>query len=74
MISIDTEGRHPSTKEIAKFFSYHHLSGEARYTSQIIYEVACEMIDTYPDTPELVAGLRKLLEAKDCFVRVSLDL
>ncbi|NDU74057.1 hypothetical protein GWI34_15625 [Actinomadura sp. DSM 109109] len=26
-----------------------------------------------PDGPELTAELRKLLEAKDCFVRASLD-
>ena len=25
------------------------------------------------DGPELTAGLRKLLEAKDCFVRAALD-
>jgi hypothetical protein len=27
------------------------------------------MIYQLPDGPELIAGLRKLLEAKDCFVR-----
>lgn len=27
------------------------------------------MIRELPDGPELTAGLRKLLEAKDCFVR-----
>lgn len=27
-----------------------------------------------PKGPELTAGLRKLLEAKDCFVRAALDL
>lgn len=26
-----------------------------------------------PDGPELTAGLRKLLEAKDCFVRAAVD-
>ena len=26
-----------------------------------------------PDGPEKSAGLRKLLEAKDCFVRAALD-
>jgi hypothetical protein len=29
------------------------------------------MISTLPDGPELTAGLRKLLEAKDCFVRAA---
>jgi hypothetical protein len=30
------------------------------------------MIVELPDGPELTAGLRKLLEAKDCFVRAAL--
>ena len=29
------------------------------------------MIETLPDSPELTAGLRKLLEAKDCMVRAA---
>jgi len=32
------------------------------------------MIEALPDGPELSAGLRKLLESKDCFVRAALDL
>jgi hypothetical protein len=32
------------------------------------------MADTLPEGAELTAGLRKLLEAKDCFVRSALDL
>jgi len=31
------------------------------------------MIRVLPDGPELTSGLRKLLEAKDCFVRAALD-
>jgi hypothetical protein len=31
------------------------------------------MLQTLPPGPELTAGLRKLLEAKDCFVRAKLD-
>jgi hypothetical protein len=34
--------------------------------------LAEEMIRVLPDGPELTAGLRKLLEAKDCFVRAAL--
>ena len=30
------------------------------------------MQDTLPDGPEKTAGLRKLLESKDCFVRAAL--
>lgn len=31
------------------------------------------MDELLPDGPEKTAGLRKLLEAKDCFVRAALD-
>jgi hypothetical protein len=39
------------------------------------YSTAKVMLDAFliPDGPELTAGLRKLLEAKDCLVRASLD-
>ncbi len=33
---------------------------------------ARKMIENLPDSPELVAGLRHLLEAKDCFVRAAI--
>ena len=31
------------------------------------------MIEELPDGPELTVGLRKLLEAKDCFVRAAIE-
>ena len=34
-------------------------------------EVAHRMNNTLPDGPEKAAGMRKLLEARDCFVRAS---
>lgn len=36
-------------------------------------ELADRMVERLDDGPELTAGLRKLLEAKDCFVRAALD-
>lgn len=67
------ENRHPSTQSIAQFFTYEHLPPHLRAVSQIFSEVATDMIETLEDSPELTAGLRKLLEAKDCFVRAALD-
>jgi hypothetical protein len=61
-------GRHPGTASIARRFQYEHLSGQARTYSQMFCELAEEMIIALPDDPELVAGLRKLAEAKDCCV------
>lgn len=67
------DGRHPGTVQIAQHFSYGHLpEGKLRTTSAQCSDLAFAMIATLPDGPELTAGLRKLLEAKDCFVRAAL--
>lgn len=65
---------HPSTEAVLRFFSYDHLpEGELRDTSQACAELAQDMVDSLPPGAELTVGLRKLLEAKDCFVRAALD-
>jgi hypothetical protein len=70
---MDMENRHPATREIFQWFSYHHLpEGIMQDTSHSIYLLAKDMIDILPDGPELTTGLRKLLEAKNCFVRQAL--
>ena len=39
-----------------------------------LHQVAITMVNSIPnDNQELTTGLRKLLEAKDCFVRASLQ-
>lgn len=68
----DLSNRHPSTQQIAQFFTFEHLAENLRAPSRACAELAQEMIDTLPDGPELTTGLRKLLEAKDCFVRAAL--
>lgn len=65
--------RHPATQQIAKHFSYDHLKTPLRGVSQQCHDLAEQMVLQLPDGPELTAGLRKLLEAKDCFVRAALD-
>jgi hypothetical protein len=37
------------------------------------HELAKRMVEAAPQGPELTTGLRKLLEAKDCFVRASME-
>jgi len=65
--------RHPSVGSIAQFFEYDHLpSGLPRDLSANCATVARYMLSELPDSPELTAGLRKLLEAKDCFVRAAI--
>jgi hypothetical protein len=66
--------RHPGTQHFEKLFGYSHLpEGLLRDTSAACNSLACAMVRTLPDGPELSAGLRKLLEAKDCFVRAALS-
>lgn len=66
--------RHQSVQDICKYFTYAHLP----LPQQAIVEPICSTIDIIlaqvPDGPEVTVGLRKLLEAKDCFVRASLNI
>ncbi len=68
----DTQGRHPATSGLLRFFAYSHLPESLQATSRPCALLAEEMVNALPDSPELSAGLRKLLEAKDCFVRAAL--
>ena len=65
--------RHPATEHLRQYFAYGHLKTPQKGISAASSELAELMISEIPDGPELTAGLRKLLEAKDCFVRASLD-
>ena len=67
--------RHPSTTHLLQYFTHAHLpAGPLRDASSQLGCVARDMAAKLPDGPELTAGLRKLLEAKDCFVRAALDI
>lgn len=57
---------------IMKYFEYAHLPPHLQEVSKPIGELANLMNDQLPDGPEKSAGLRKLLEAKDCLVRARL--
>lgn len=66
-------GRHQSTQQIVRWFSYEHLpQGNPRHVSAMCAAMAVQMLAVLDDGPELTAGLRKLLEAKDCFVRAAI--
>ncbi len=50
-----------------------HLSaGLPRKVMRLFMRTAAELDKEVPDGPEKSAGLRKLLEAKDCLVRASI--
>ncbi len=57
---------------ILKFFEYAHLPAHLQAVSKPVGDLARQMDEQLPDGPEKSVGLRKLLEAKDAFVRASL--
>ncbi len=58
--------------EIMQYFAYDHLPENLQKISKPICELAEKMNEDLVGCAETSAGLRKLLEAKDCFVRASL--
>lgn len=60
--------RHPATQHFADLFAYDHLPPYLRAVSKQCHDLAVWQIEALQDGPELSAALRKLREAKDCFV------
>lgn len=60
----------PSTT--IKYFAFGHLPAHLQEVSKPIGELAELLEQSLPDGSEKSAGMRKLLEAKDCFVRAKL--
>ena len=63
--------RHPSTEQIVRWFDTSHHDADLKRVSEPFKELADKLLDELPDSPELTAGLRKLLESKDCAVRAA---
>ena len=57
-----------------KYFAHAHLPPKLQAVSKPVGLLAELLEKQLPDGPEKSAGMRKLLEAKDCFVRVALDM
>lgn len=64
-------GRHPATEQLLEFFAYDHLPPHLAAVSRPFADLAQSLLSVLPDSAELTAGLRKLLEAKDCAVRAT---
>lgn len=64
---------HPATEAILQYFEFDHLPPKLQDISEPFHRLAHNLAE-HPDLdgPEITAGLRKLLEAKDCFVRAAL--
>ncbi len=59
-------------EHLLQFFSSDHLPEHLRRVSWDCSELAVKMALALPRNPETTVGLRKLLEAKDAFVRSAL--
>jgi hypothetical protein len=57
---------------ILKYFECSHLPPNLQPLAGLFRDMAMHLEDVTPDGPEKSAGFRKLLEAKDCFVRAKL--
>lgn len=60
--------------DILKYFKYDHLPQKLQHFSKHFHDLAHKMSEELPNNAETSAGLRKLLEAKDCFVRSSMEI
>lgn len=69
---MDRSGEFKPDTPIMKHFAYKHLPESLQKISKPICELAEVMDNGLIDSPEKSVGLRKLLEAKDCFVRASI--
>jgi hypothetical protein len=69
---MDTTGRHPGTVAVARWFGWEHLLPDLQPISKGCHDLAEQMLQRIPDDPELVIGLRHLLDAKDAFVRAAI--
>jgi hypothetical protein len=58
---------------LMQFFKFEHLPAHLQEPSRSCAELAKKIDESLPETAEKTAGLRKLLEAKDCFVRALLE-
>lgn len=61
------------TYPILKHFSFEHLPVELQRYSKPCAVLAVTFARDLPPGPEVSAGLRHLMEAKDCFVRAALE-
>lgn len=58
---------------LMRWFEYSHLPEKMQQISKPICELALNLDAILEECPEKTAGLRKLLEAKDCLVRAQIE-
>jgi hypothetical protein len=71
---LEIDRRHPATQQQMRWLAPNpNLIGTARRIAREIYTTSLLLMGLLEDGPELTTGLRKLREAKDCFVIQSLE-
>ena len=58
---------------LMRWFTYAHLPPDLQVISAACTTLAEQVDREIPENAEKTAGLRKLLEAKDCFVRAVIE-
>lgn len=73
-MDIDVSDRNEYTKNIIRFLSKDakHLPDSVKDIWSYTQVYVSDLLDALPDGIEFTAGLRKLLEANDCFMRHAL--
>lgn len=72
-MNADYSHRHVGTQHAMRLLVPNYsLDGTAQEISEQAWVTAQKAVALLEDGPELSAGLRKLLEAKDCLVRQAL--
>lgn len=56
-----------------RWFAFDHLAEDLQKIAHPIYDLADDLYESLGVGAEKSAGFRKLLEAKDCFVRQAID-
>lgn len=72
-LPADYSDRNLNTQHLLSLFEFKHLPPHLQEISAPLNAIAHHMVDELDDGPELSAGLRKLVEAKDCFVRQAVQ-
>lgn len=63
---------HSATAAILRHFEFGHLPPHLQEVSRPFHDLAHALAERV-EGPELLAGLRKMLEAKDCMVRAAIE-
>ena len=69
---MEDQPRLSPSQQTLRYFEYQHLPAKLQEVSKPLHDLAHNVEEILPDGPEKTMGLRKLLEAKDCFVRAAL--